>query len=79
MAQDKICTQCGAVGSPKLITKGHIVMEIFLWCMFLVPGLIYSIWRHASRSYGCRSCGSADIIPVNTPRGKKLMEDFGQK
>jgi len=67
-----VCTKCGFVGQPQDITKGTLVMEICLWLLFLVPGFIYSIWRLASRHKGCPKCKSADMIPVDSPMGKKL-------
>ena len=73
-----ICTLCGAAESPKQYTKGSVLVEIVLWLCFLVPGLIYTIWRHASRYDGCRECGSEDIVPLNSPRGKRLAADFHQ-
>ena len=71
-----ICTTCGHVGVPKLVTKGSLGVEIFLWILFLVPGLIYSIWRHASRYKGCPSCNSSEVIPVDTPRGQELLAQY---
>lgn len=76
MAKKTICPNCGDQGKPKLHTKGHIVLEVILWCCLIVPGLIYSTWRHASRSYVCRQCGTMELVPVTTPRGKKLVEEF---
>ena len=40
-----ICTKCGHVGKPKKKVKGSIFIEIILWLMLIVPGLIYSIWK----------------------------------
>ena len=37
--------------------RGHLLIEIVLWCCFLLPGLIYTIWRHCSGYKGCRACG----------------------
>ena len=59
-----ICTNCGYKGKPKLYTKGSIIIEIFLWLLFLLPGLIYSIWRHASRFKGCPKCGRENMIRI---------------
>lgn len=75
MAQ-KICAACGHLGDTRLHTKGSLLMEIFLWCLLIVPGLIYSVWRHASRGQVCSACGSADVIPTNSPRGRRLVEDY---
>lgn len=72
----KICGNCGEVGDSRTHTKGNILIEIILWCMFLVPGLIYSIWRHISRAQVCRHCGSDQMVPVDSPRGRALREQY---
>jgi len=73
MAKEMICAVCGTRGKPKRKTKGSIIIEIILWILIIIPGLIYSIWRHTSRYKACRTCGSADIIPLNSPRGTQLL------
>lgn len=72
-----ICERCGEQGKPKRRTKGSMVIEIILWLCFLLPGLIYSAWRLNSRQNVCSQCGSEDVIPVNSPKGKKLAEEMG--
>lgn len=70
----KICSTCGTIGNPKTFTKGSFLIEIILWCAFLVPGIVYSVWRLTTRTGVCPSCGSENMIPLNSPRGKKLQE-----
>ena len=72
----KICAACGHLGDAKLHTKGRLLFEIFLWCLFIIPGLVYSIWRHASRSYVCAECGSKELIPADSPRGRRLVQEY---
>jgi hypothetical protein len=69
-----ICSNCGSQGKPKVITKGNILIEIILWCCILVPGLIYSIWRLSSRYKACPKCGSPNMIPLDSPKAKTLLE-----
>lgn len=71
-----ICRSCGATGNPKSVTPGHFLIEVLLWCCFLVPGLIYSIWRVSKRHKACRSCGSRELVPVDSPIGKKLLAEL---
>lgn len=61
------CSACGHEGPTKQITKGSTAIELVLWLLFLVPGLIYSIWRHNSRTAGCEVCGATTLIPPNSP------------
>ena len=78
MAQQQlICSACGHVGKPKSSVKGSILIEIFLWFLLLVPGIIYSVWRLTTRHKACAKCGSSNLIPVDSPVGKKLLADQG--
>jgi hypothetical protein len=77
MKQQHICGTCGLVGLPKKQTKGSFVMELFLWLFFILPGVIYSLWRVTTRYKGCRFCGSTDIVQLNTPRGHILQSQYG--
>lgn len=68
-----ICPACGSQGLPVSKTKGSLGIEIILWLCFIVPGLIYSIWRLTSRYDVCSSCQQAGMIPLNSPKGKQLV------
>lgn len=75
MSDGVVCKQCGHYGEPERETKGSFWIEVVLWLCFLVPGLIYSIWRINSRHDVCAKCGSSDLIPADTPLGRKLMHE----
>jgi hypothetical protein len=68
-----ICSACGTRGESKTHTRGSFAIELILWLCFIIPGLIYSVWRLTSRRKVCRACGSSDLVPVNSPRGRKLV------
>lgn len=68
-----ICTVCHTAGNAGKKTPGSILIELVLWCFFIVPGLIYSLWRMASKKAVCRSCGSEAIVPVGSPAGQRLL------
>lgn len=72
MATEMICSRCGARGQPKNRVKGSFLIEVVLWLCFLVPGLIYSIWRLTSKAKVCPTCGAEAMIPLNSPMGQKL-------
>ena len=73
MAKTKmVCTQCGTVGSGKTHTSGSFLIELVLWLCFLVPGLIYSIWRLTTRKEVCGACGASTLVPVTSPAGIRL-------
>jgi hypothetical protein len=73
---DMICTACGSATKPKTITKGSTLIELILWLCFIVPGIIYSIWRLSSRYSACRACGSKNIVPLDTPVGRGLAQTY---
>jgi len=74
-----ICSNCGTVGRPKLKTQGSFVIEVFLWLMLLIPGIIYTLWRATSQQKVCPVCGAPNMVPLNTPIGKKLQLQFGPR
>lgn len=71
-----ICANCGATCRPKKITKGSLGWEIILWLLFLVPGIFYSVWRLTTQYWACPHCRAPDPVPLNTPRGRKLLADY---
>lgn len=71
-----ICSNCGYMGSSKILTKGSCLIELILWFFFIIPGLIYTIWRISSRQGVCPACQYPNMIPANTPRGQKLIKEF---
>lgn len=71
-----ICTACGALGDMRIHTRGSLWIEIVLWLTFIVPGLVYSIWRMTTRDRVCGSCGSAQLITIGSPVGKKLFAEM---
>ncbi len=78
MSKQLICSQCGHVGNSKIAIKGNGAIEIVLWLCFIIPGIIYSIWRSSSRHKVCQSCGSNILIPLDSPVGRKLLTDQGK-
>jgi hypothetical protein len=77
MKKQLICSACGQVGDGKTKIKGNGLIELILWLCFIIPGIIYSIWRSSSRYKACPSCGSTNLIPADSPIGKKLLADQG--
>jgi len=76
MSQKYICSQCGHVSGSQTAIKGSLGVEIILWLCFLVPGIIYSVWRSSSRHKVCPSCKSTSLVSTDSPVGKKMMKDY---
>jgi len=73
MEGEYICTQCRHIGDRDLNRKGKASVEVILWLLFLVPGLIYSIWRRTGRWFACPVCGSHHLVPFRSPLGRDAL------
>ncbi len=67
------CQVCGSVGKPKKFTPGSLLLEIVLWLLIIVPGVIYSFWRLSSRRAVCSVCRSPNIIPATSPNALRAI------
>ena len=72
----KICKECGYSGKMKKDVAGSFAIEIILWLCFLLPGVIYSVWRQTKRREICPKCKSLNLIPIDSPAGQKLLKEF---
>ena len=61
----KTCTNCGATCQEGLM-KGSGWIEVILWLCYIVPGLIYSIWRRSGEQSICPTCKKETLIPAVT-------------
>jgi len=71
------CTQCGTTAEPSKRTAGSFRIEFILWLLFIVPGIIYSLWRLSTRKETCSCCGSTTLIPPDSPLARKIQEETG--
>lgn len=49
-----------------------------MWLFFIIPGLIYSVWRQSSYHKACPVCGGTNLIPIDSPVGQKLLKEQGK-
>lgn len=68
-----LCVNCGHKGTPAKITPGTFGMEVLLWLIFLVPGVIYSLWRLSAAFPGCPKCKAKNMIPEDSPIARKII------
>lgn len=68
-----ICRHCGTAQRGQSALPGSGWIELVLWLCWVVPGLIYSIWRRGGKP-ACTSCGSRDLVDESTPVGKQLLQ-----
>lgn len=78
MDKRMICSSCGSIGAPVVITKGSFLIEVILWLTFLVPGLIYTIWRTTAKETVCAVCRKPTVVGIETPMGQKLQRDLAR-
>jgi len=59
------CTQCHT-HTNKAKMKGSGWIEVVLYLFYILPGVIYSIWRRSGKPNGCPTCGHAALIPAGS-------------
>lgn len=69
-----VCRDCHSVVKTKSIVSGHFLIEIILWCMFIIPGLIYSIWRNGTRKKVCAECGCDKVVVAHSKAGERFLK-----
>lgn len=67
-----VCRNCGSTIAPRQVQPGSTALEILLWLFFLVPGLIYSIWRTSNKRTECPNCHAPNPVPLASPAGRAL-------
>lgn len=65
----RICTVCNHISAAKKRGSGGV--EFVLWFFYLIPGLIYHLWRNGGTT--CPACNSSSTIPVNTPKAQEII------
>ena len=71
---DWLCWNCHTIGRPKNAVQGSFILELFLWCLCLVPGVIYTLWRISCRKRVCSTCGGTNIIPCTSPAAAPFVK-----
>ena len=69
-----MCARCGNLIKPIKQAKGNILTELVLWLFFLLPGLIYSLWRMTNNELTCPACKSIELVPADSPKGKEMIK-----
>lgn len=72
----RICKQCGTLNNNGDALPGSGWIELVLWLCYIVPGIVYSIWRRTKRNAACVACSSRELIQVGTPVGAQLVQRY---
>jgi DNA-directed RNA polymerase subunit RPC12/RpoP len=65
------CNQCRAVTKPKLKGSGWITIILLLF--YIIPGLIYMVWRRSGLGV-CGNCNSSNVIPAKNAKIQSAEE-----
>ena len=58
------CPNCKYEGRGEFKTKGSFAVEVILWLLLLVPGLIYSVWRLSNKRWVCPQCNFNHVVKL---------------
>jgi len=68
-----ICENCNFVGRPKKMVKGSPAIELLLLLLFVVPGVIYGIWRLTTKYNVCPKCKKDSMVALHPSQSEVTM------
>ena len=71
-----ICTHCGWEGERKKRLRGSKMVSNLLWWTLLIPGPIYSMWRHSGRQKECPHCSLPMLVKISSDAGQLAQRKF---
>ncbi len=78
-----VCLNCESIGPVKTRVAGSPALEIFLYLatfwLFFIPAIIYTVWRAGQAYQSCKVCGSRNVVPVESPKGREIMSRISKK
>lgn len=72
-----LCAHCGTVARPDTRVVGSDTVELALWCLLLLPGLLYCAWRNVQQRRICPACGSSQLIRESRASRRRIEADPG--
>ena len=73
LSRKYICMECGCQRDPIIAKRGFLVIEIFMWFLYILPGVIYSIWRRVRTQEVCPKCQTPSIVLMSSSRAMGMM------
>ncbi|CAI2718679.1 hypothetical protein [Nitrospina watsonii] len=80
-SKDYICLTCGCQRTPINVRRGHVAIETLLWLCYIVPGVVYTLWRTLRRHDVCPKCRNPSIVKTTSPQAfqlQRLMKTLSQ-
>ena len=68
-----VCMECGCQRDPIDAKRGLLVIEIFMWLLYIIPGVIYSIWRRVRKQKVCSKCRNPSVVLTSSSRAMGVM------
>lgn len=69
-----VCTTCGTMfNRPKIVKPGHWLITVVLVFFYIIPAVIFEVWRTAKERKCCPSCGAATVIPSASTFGQRIV------
>lgn len=68
-----LCMECGCQREPIIAKRGFLIIELFMWLMYILPGVIYSIWRRVRTQQVCTNCRTPSIVLTSSSRAMGIM------
>ncbi|MDH5458753.1 MAG: hypothetical protein OEY26_08570 [Nitrospinota bacterium] len=68
-----VCMECGCQRDPINANRGLLVIEIFMWLLYILPGVIYSIWRRVRKQQVCPNCRNPSVVLTSSSRAMGVM------
>ena len=74
----KVCTKCGYYGEGQY--PGSLAVEIILWIVLAVLGILYSWWRRILNTDDiCPKCLAKSMVSIQSNEGKDAIAKFNIK
>ncbi len=68
-----VCMECGCQREPIMAKRGMLIIELLMWLLYILPGVIYSIWRGVRKHEVCPNCGEPSVVLTSSSRAMKMM------
>jgi hypothetical protein len=77
LSKKYVCIDCGCQRDPISVKRGLLVIEIFMWLLYILPGVIYSIWRRVRKQQVCPKCQNPSVVLTSSTRAMEMRRLIG--
>ncbi len=67
-----VCMECGCQQEPIMAKRGMLIIELLMWLLYILPGVIYPIWRRVRKHEVCPNCGEPSVVLTSSSRAMKM-------